>query len=372
MSKVLIAAGGTGGHVFPALAVAAVLRAQGHDVLWLGTRDRMEADVVPAAGYRFIGMQQQALRGRNLLTLLAAPVRLTRSVWQARKLLKAEHVDLVIGFGGYTAGPAGVAARLLGIPLVIHEQNAKPGLTNRWLHKIASKTLLGFAQAESELPGAIPVGNPVRAEIQTLAEQPKGEHAGLHVLVVGGSLGAAHLNQTVPAALADWSEAALMIRHQVGKGREAEVEQAYASCPPTVQVEVSEFIQDMAAAYAWADVVIARAGALTVAELACAGVPSILVPYPHAVDDHQALNAQVLVAAGAAVMIRQHDFSATRISAELKLLCNQEDRLKGMASAARNSAQLQATESIVAICSEYLSAAKAHANVVTAEQKTDD
>ncbi|MCL5255240.1 MAG: undecaprenyldiphospho-muramoylpentapeptide beta-N-acetylglucosaminyltransferase [Gammaproteobacteria bacterium] len=371
MSRVLIAAGGTGGHVFPALAVAERLRASGHEVLWLGTQTRIEADVVPKANFEFIGMAQSALRGRHVLTLLAAPVRLTRAVLQARKLLRQRKIDLVLGFGGYTAGPAGVAAWSLGIPLVIHEQNAVPGLTNKWLHKVASKTLLGFAVAENELRGALAVGNPVRAEIQALAETRKEPHSGLRVLVVGGSLGAAHLNLTVPEAIAHWDGVDLAVRHQVGKGRVAEVQSLYNSKPANVQVDVSEFIDDMAAAYAWADVVIGRAGALTIAELACAGVPSILVPYPHAVDDHQAKNAQVLVTAGAAVMVRQSEFSAAWLGNELKLLSNQADRLSGMASAARNSAQLHATDHIVAVCNEYLTVTETSPKAVKAEQKDD-
>ncbi|MCL4410730.1 MAG: undecaprenyldiphospho-muramoylpentapeptide beta-N-acetylglucosaminyltransferase [Gammaproteobacteria bacterium] len=371
MSRVLIAAGGTGGHVFPALAVAERLRADGHEVIWLGTETRIESRVVPQAGFEFIAMAQAGLRGGRLLPKLAAPVRLTRSVLQARKLIRQRKIDLVLGFGGYTAGPAGVAAWSNGTPLVIHEQNAVPGLTNKLLHKIARRTLLGFAEAESELRGALVVGNPVRAEIQALAETRKEPHEGLRVLVVGGSLGAAHLNQTVPAAITDWQGGGLALRHQVGKGRVAEVQSLYNNKPANVQVDVSEFIEDMAAAYAWADVVIGRAGALTIAELACAGVPSILVPYPHAVDDHQAKNAQVLVAVGAAVMVRQNEFSPAWLSAELKLLSNQADRLSGMASAARNSAQLHATDNIVAVCNEFLEVTPKSPKAVKAEQKND-
>ena len=234
MSHVLITAGGTGGHVFPALAVAHALKAEGHTITWLGTQDRMEAELVPAHGYSFIGMQQQGLRGKSKLSLLAAPFRLMKSILACRALLAREKPALVLGFGGYTAGPAGMAAWSKGIPLIIHEQNAIPGLTNKLLARVAKRTLLGFSSAKRFLPEGELVGNPVREEIASLQQEPvKVKGDSLHVLIIGGSLGAAHLNKVVPEAvrvlLAAKPALKLSVRHQVGKGNVASVEQAYGA-----------------------------------------------------------------------------------------------------------------------------------------------
>lgn len=361
MSHVLVSAGGTGGHVFPALAVAKALAAKGHEITWLGTPDRMEAEVVPANGFRFIGMQQQGLRGKGKLSLLLAPWRLWKSIAACRKLLVKEKPDLVLGFGGYTAGPAGVAAWSKKIPLVIHEQNAVPGLTNRLLERFAKRTLLGFSGAEKYFAKAEVVGNPVRSEIASLhTKSAKALGAELKVLIVGGSLGAAYLNTLVPQALKNLEgslkatsskEKAIMVRHQVGKGNVATVQQAYGNAE---SAEVLEFIADMAAAYEWADIVICRAGALTVAELSAAGKPAILVPYPHAVDDHQTANAQALSDAGAAILVQQTELTETWLVAQLQELIAQPERLEAMQEAARGSAKLDALERIVAVCDEFL------------------
>lgn len=361
MSHILISAGGTGGHVFPALAVAKVLAAEGHDITWLGTTDRMEAEVVPANGFRFIGMRQQALRGKSKLSLLAAPFRLGKSIWVCRKLLVKEKIDLVLGFGGYTAGPAGVAAWSKGIPLVIHEQNAVPGLTNRLLERFATRTLLGFSGANKYLPKAEVVGNPVRSEIAALHAQPTQQlGAELKVLIVGGSLGAAYLNTCVPAALSqlhnDQQQRTVTVRHQVGKGNVAGVQQAYAKAATgsAVEVDVAEFITDMAAAYAWADIVICRAGALTVAELSAAGKPAILVPYPYAVDDHQTENAKALSDVGAAILVQQKDLTEAWLVKQIEQLLAQPELLINMQLAAKKSAQIDALNRIVAVCNEFL------------------
>lgn len=361
MSRILISAGGTGGHVFPALAVAKVLAAEGHEITWLGTTDRMEAEVVPAHGFRFIGMQQQALRGKSKLSLVAAPFRLAKSIRACRKLLVKEKTDLVLGFGGYTAGPAGVAAWSKGIPLVIHEQNAVPGLTNRLLERFAKRTLLGFSGAKKYLPKAEVVGNPVRSEIAALHAQPVRQLGSeLQVLVVGGSLGAAYLNTCMPAALSRFQNAqparAVTIHHQVGKGNVAAVEQAYAKAATgsSVKVEVAEFITDMAAAYEWADIVICRAGALTVAELSAAGKPAILVPYPYAVDDHQTENAKALSDVGAAILVQQKDLTEAWLVEQIENLLAQPELLTDMQVAAKKSAQIDALNRIVAVCNEYL------------------
>ncbi|MCH8492769.1 MAG: undecaprenyldiphospho-muramoylpentapeptide beta-N-acetylglucosaminyltransferase [Idiomarina sp.] len=359
MSHVLISAGGTGGHVFPAMAVAAVLKEQGHQITWLGTTDRMEAELVPAHGYRFIGMQQQALRGKSKLSLLLAPFKLLASIRRCRALLKQEKPDLVLGFGGYTAGPAGVAAWSLKTPLIIHEQNAIPGLTNKLLARFATRTLLGFSRAQQFLAQGELVGNPVRAEITDLdntVASTRNTAAALNILVVGGSLGAAYLNKLLPEALANWRGGSVNVQHQAGKGNAAAVAEAYeqAQKNTAVNVQVSDFITDMAAAYATADIVICRAGALTVAELACAGKAAILVPYPYAVDDHQTENAKVLSEAGAALLIQQQDLTAQWLLEQLAELVAEPERLTIMHAQALKAAEPNATAHIVAVCNEYI------------------
>lgn len=355
MSHVLISAGGTGGHVFPAMAVAAVLKEQGHQITWLGTTDRMEAELVPAHGYRFIGMQQQALRGKSKFSLLLAPLKLLASIRRCRALLKQEKPDLVLGFGGYTAGPAGVAAWSVKTPLIIHEQNAIPGLTNKLLARFATRTLLGFSRAQQFLAQGELVGNPVRAEITHL-NSTGNTTAELNILVVGGSLGAAYLNTLLPAALANWQGGSVNVQHQAGKGNAAAVAAAYeqAQKNTAVNVQVSDFITDMAAAYAAADIVICRAGALTVAELACAGKAAILVPYPYAVDDHQTENAKVLSEAGAALLIQQQDLTAQWLLEQLAELVAEPERLTIMHEQALKAAEPNATAHIVAVCNEYI------------------
>lgn len=355
MSHVLISAGGTGGHVFPALAVAAVLREQGHQITWLGTTDRMEAELVPAHGYRFIGMQQQALRGKSKFSLLLAPFRLLTSIHRCRALLKQEQPDLVLGFGGYTAGPAGVAAWSIKTPLIIHEQNALPGLTNKLLARFATRTLLGFSRAQQYLAEGELVGNPVRADITHLANV-QNDSAELNVLVVGGSLGAAFLNTLLPEVFANWQGQPVNVQHQAGKGNAERVAAAYTQGQENtaVQVQVSDFINDMAAAYAAADIVICRAGALTIAELACAGKAAILVPYPYAADDHQTENGKVLSEVGAALLVQQRDLTATWLLEQLHELIAEPERLATMHAQALKAAEPNATAHIVAVCNEYI------------------
>lgn len=356
MSKhILILAGGTGGHVFPALAVAEQLREQGYQVSWAGTAERLEARVVPAAGFDFHSMQQQGLRGRGITGWLVAPWRLSRSVIQARELIKKLQPDLVVGFGGYTAGPGGIAAWLSKIPLLIHEQNAAPGMTNKLLAHFAQRTLLGFKAAAESLKKGIWVGNPVREDICELVQAPqKPASEALHLLIIGGSLGAEVLNQNVPAALQKWNDRELQVTHQVGKGRVQETVQRYQQAGPGVKVDVVEFIEDMAAAYKQADLVLCRAGALTVAELSCAGVASILVPYPHAVDDHQTRNAEVLVSAQAAILLPQPELNASSLFAVLRELAADPARLQQMAEQAKTVASSESTQKIVQHCQELM------------------
>lgn len=348
--KVMIMAGGTGGHVFPALAVASGLVERGASVVWMGTRTGLESRVVPKAGYAIEWIPVSGLRGKRVMTWLLAPFRVARAVVRAALAIRRQRPAVVLGMGGFVAGPGGLAAWLLRRPLVIHEQNACAGLTNRVLARLAARTLQAFPGA---LPGAETVGNPVRSEIAALPE-PAARMAdrtgALRVLVLGGSQGALALNRTVPQALALIPKASRpRVWHQGGRTR-AQAESAYTGFD--ADVKLVDFIDDMAAAYAWADVVVCRAGALTVAELAAAGVGAILVPFPAAVDDHQTLNARYLTERGAGVLIAQSDLTPQRLARELGALAQDRARLLAMAQAARAAAWPQARTRIVERCLE--------------------
>ena len=347
--RVMIMAGGTGGHVFPALAVAQHLRASGAQVAWLGTRRGLESDVVPKAGIELHYLSIGGLRGKGVLTLVFAPFKLLLAVVQAVLIVGRYRPNVVLGLGGFVTGPGGVGAWLLRKPLVIHEQNAIPGMTNRWLARIAVSVLQAF-------PGAFPAsvrvsttGNPLRAEIVTLLppEQRFAARDGkLRLLVLGGSLGAQALNAAVPAALALLPEVDRpKVLHQAGKRHIEETQRFYKYAQ--TQGDVVEFIADMAEAYAWADLVLCRAGALTVSELAAAGVAAILVPYPHAVDDHQTINAGYLTGAGAALLVQQTQLTAKHLAELLQSFSENgvpaRARLLRMAIAARGLAQSNAT-----------------------------
>ncbi|MBY6096508.1 undecaprenyldiphospho-muramoylpentapeptide beta-N-acetylglucosaminyltransferase [Ferrimonas balearica] len=347
--RLMVMAGGTGGHVFPALAVARRLRQQGWEVLWLGTAERMEARLVPQHGFAIRFIDIKGVRGNGLLRKLKAPFQIFKAIAQARRIQAEFQPDVVMGMGGYAAGPGGIAAWLRRTPLVLHEQNAVAGATNAILAKFANKVLVAF---DNVLPGEQRVGNPVRDELVAIGEtQPVVPGEQLKVLVVGGSLGAQVLNEQVPAAVGRLAnEAAVTVWHQVGRGNESAVTQRWAEMAPGVGAQVTEFIDDMAAAYAWADLVICRAGALTVAELAATGRPSLLVPFPHAVDDHQTKNAEALVAAGAARLLPQASLTPERLADEMLTLVQQPDTLVQMAEAARNSAILDATDKVAGIC----------------------
>ena len=298
--RFLIMAGGTGGHVFPALAVADELRARGHAVHWLGSRGGFEESVVPVKGIPLTLMGVAGLRGKGWSSWLQAPWRLSVSVLQAMAAMLRVRPDAVLGMGGFVAGPGGLVAWLLRRPLLIHEQNAVAGLTNRLLSRLARHVLLAFDGALSG-PRTRVVGNPVRRELLSL-EPPAARlaaHSGpVRVLVVGGSRGARALNETLPRVLARAPVAACEVLHQTGRGQSDATRAAYTS--GGVRAEVREFIDDMAAAYDWADLVVCRAGALTVSEVMTVGIAAVFVPYPHAVDDHQHHNAEALVAVGAA------------------------------------------------------------------------
>lgn len=315
--RLLVMAGGTGGHVFPAIAVAQCLQKQGWDICWLGTKDRMEAQLVPKHNIPIEFIQISGLRGKGIKALLTAPFAILRAVFQAYKIIKQYRPHAVLGMGGYVSGPGGVAAKLCSVPVILHEQNAVAGLTNSWLSKIAKRVLQAFPNA---FPNAEVVGNPVREALflKPEPEQRFSQREGkLRVLVVGGSQGAKVLNMTLPEVLAGLANK-IEVRHQVGQGAVENIRALYAK---DASVTVTEFIDDMADAYAWADIVICRSGALTVCELAAVGVPAIFVPFQHK-DRQQYLNAKYLADAGAAKIIEQQDLNAEVL---IRLL-NQFDR----------------------------------------------
>ncbi|MDH3949334.1 MAG: undecaprenyldiphospho-muramoylpentapeptide beta-N-acetylglucosaminyltransferase [Gammaproteobacteria bacterium] len=356
-NNILIMAGGTGGHVFPALAVARYLRNEGVEVTWLGTRRGLESRVVPEAGFPIEYISITGLRGRGLLGWLLAPFRLTAALWQALQVCLRCRPGVVLGLGGFVTGPGGVAAWLLRRPLVIHEQNAIAGLTNRLLSRLARRVLEAF-------PGSFPqsikteqTGNPIRAEICDLPIPEKriaAHQAELRILVIGGSLGAQALNEVLPQAIALLpSDNRPAIWHQAGQNKDAATRQAYANA--NVEVRVEPFIADMAEAYSWADLVICRAGALTISELAAAGVGAILVPYPHAVDDHQTRNALYLTEAGAARLILQAELNPEVLANVLHdLLSGGREGLVKMATAARQLAKPKATRQVAETCLEVM------------------
>lgn len=354
---IAVMAGGTGGHVFPALAVAERLRAEGVEVFWIGTRRGMEARLVPQRGFAVEWIGIEGLRGKDLTTLALAPFRLAAALWQAGRILRRRRPSAVLGMGGFASGPGGVMARVLGLPLVIHEQNRVPGLTNQWLARIAARVFEAFPGSFPPARGAVACGNPVRAEIAALSPPDERLAARLQgpgprrLLVLGGSLGAQALNQTLPPALAQMpAERRPQVRHQAGERTLGEAEQGYARAGVTA--EVTPFISDMAEAYAWADLVVCRAGALTVSELAAAGLPAILVPYPHAVDDHQTGNARVLSEAGAARLIPQTDLTVDNLARHLSALLGDPALLMTMAREARAKAQPDAAARVAAACRE--------------------
>lgn len=319
--RLLVMAGGTGGHVFPGLAVAKKLQQEGWEIRWLGTPDRMEADLVPAHGIEIDFIHVKGLRGQGVAKLLKAPFQISNAIMQARKHLQSWKPDVVLGMGGYVSGPGGVAAKMLGIPLVLHEQNAVAGLTNQWLSKIASRVMQAFPGA---FENADVVGNPVRQDVVELAPPAqrfaKRDDA-LRILVMGGSQGAAILNKTLPETLSllkTQTEVKYKIRHQAGKGNAQEVQAHYAKLD-VENAQATDFIQDVAEAYAWADVLVCRSGALTVSEVAAAGVGCIFVPFMHK-DRQQALNADHLVACGGALMIEQPDLTPESLADALAKL----------------------------------------------------
>lgn len=344
----LVMAGGTGGHIFPGLAVADYVRDQGWRVVWLGNPAGMEARLVPARGYELAPLAFGALRGKGFLRKLLLPITLLSALWQAKRALARIRPDVVLGMGGFVSFPGGLMAALSGRALVVHEQNSVAGLANRVLARVATRVLTGF-------PGTLRrgewCGNPLRPEIAALASPAlrfKDRAGPLQLLVLGGSLGAAALNESVPLALALLPEAERpRVVHQSGERHLEALQQNYRAA--AVKADCVAFIEDMAGAYAWADLVICRAGALTVAELAAAGVASILIPFPHAVDDHQSGNARFLANAGAAILLPQAELTPQKLALVRNLT---REQLLQMAEKARALAKPEATAAVARACLE--------------------
>ena len=354
---VLIMAGGTGGHVFPALAVADELRLRGVPVVWLGTRAGIEARLVPEAGYPIEWMSITGLRGKNAVTLLLAPVRLILACWQALAVLRRRKPCVVLGMGGFVSGPGGLMAWLLRKPLLVHEQNAIPGLTNKILARLATVVLQAFPGVFKH---AITTGNPVRKSICDIEKpenrivQPQSQAQArdtenLHLLVIGGSLGAVKLNEIIPQALVKIeTNQRPQVIHQTGLKNIESAKSLYSNAG--VEAKVEAFIDDMPAVYQWADLVICRSGAMTVFELAAAGIASILVPYPHAVDDHQTFNAYYLERAGAAVVKQQNELTIEWLVEVINDFSANRKKLLDMAVAARQLALPDSAKNIANAC----------------------
>ncbi len=377
--SILIMAGGTGGHIFPALAVADVLRGQGWRVTWLGAPNSMEADLVPKYGYEMATVRFSGLRGKGVLRKLLLPLNLMVALWQSLIAMMRVRPDVVLGMGGYITFPGGLMAAALRIPLVIHEQNSIAGLSNKVLAHLANRVLTGFPDV---LPGALWCGNPVRGQIANI-DPPELRYAKrtgrLNLLVVGGSLGAKAINDVVPEALAKMSadvrpngqarfplpnplplagegtneslrERLFNVVHQTGRAHHAAVVSLYNQLG--VQADIQPFIEDMAASYAEADLVICRSGALTVAELAAAGVAGLLIPFPFAVDDHQTHNARFLSERGAAILLPQPELNADKLAHLLSELVR--EKLMAMAQQARSAAKSNAADAVAGICAEIV------------------
>jgi UDP-N-acetylglucosamine--N-acetylmuramyl-(pentapeptide) pyrophosphoryl-undecaprenol N-acetylglucosamine transferase len=374
-TRVMILAGGTGGHVYPAFAVARELLSDGYEVVWMGTESGIEAKVVPAAGIPVEWLSVSGLRGKGWRSKLAAPFMLVRACRQAFSILRRIRPDVVLGMGGFVSGPGGLMARVLGIPLIIHEQNRIPGTTNRWLARWATAVLEAFPGSFPAGAGARWTGNPLRREIAGLRRNAQkvasGEwrmasestamdqtsdtanHPPLaakpNILVIGGSLGAKALNETVPEALALAGFKA-RVRHQTGEAMRAETEARYARAGMDACVEA--FVENMAEAYAWADLAVCRSGAMTVSELSAVGLPAILIPFPYAIDDHQTQNARYLADAGAAVLLPQTELNPQRLAAEIAALVDRPSLLQAMSERAAALAKPEAARVVADICLE--------------------
>ncbi|MAA66713.1 MAG: undecaprenyldiphospho-muramoylpentapeptide beta-N-acetylglucosaminyltransferase [Alteromonadaceae bacterium] len=352
--RFLIMAGGTGGHVFPALATARLLQQKGHNVEWLGSVGGMEQRLIGDTDIPMSLIAVSGLRGKGRLALLMAPFRLVRALVQALGIMRRVKPDCVIGMGGFVTGPGGVAAWLTRTPLLVHEQNAIAGMTNRILARFAKTVMEAFPGSFGKQMVTRCTGNPVRQDLASLpepAERLGGRSESLRLLVLGGSLGAQAINTTLPQALALMPEESRpTVRHQCGTRNLEDARRSYQDAG--VEVSLEPFIEDMAEAYGWADAVLCRAGALTIAELCAVGLGAILVPFPHAVDDHQTQNGQQMVRAGAAILIPQNQLNADVLAETLATLTGDRNRVIALAQAARSLARADATERVVNYCLE--------------------
>lgn len=359
LKRVVIMTGGTGGHVFPGLAVASYLRKQGIDVHWLGTRTGLEAKLVPDANFAFHTIAIAGLRGKGIKPLLSAPYKVSMAILQARRILNKINPDIVIGMGGFVSGPGGIASWLRRCPLIIHEQNAIAGTTNKLLAPMAKKVLLGFPNALKPQSKVITIGNPVRSEIECLAPPHERMHdrTSFHLLILGGSLGAQALNDVVPRALAKMAEKDRpLVLHQTGDKHIDNTKNTYQSLG--ISATVKPFLDDMAEAYAWADLVICRAGALTVSELCNVGLGAIFIPFPYATDDHQTANANYMVKNKAAICVPQKALTVNRLFELIQQFTQSKHECQAMANAAFALRKVQVAAKFFDILTEVVSMEK--------------
>jgi len=350
-SRLMVMAGGTGGHVFPALAVAKALRDAGAEITWLGTKRGLESSVIPANEIAIEWVSIEGLRGKSALSLLLAPFKLIGAMWQSAGAIRRVQPDCILGMGGFVSGPGGLVARLMGRPLIVHEQNAVAGLTNNVLAKLANRVLSGFPNVEGLPKTAKWVGNPVR---ETIRAEHTNTSDKINVLIIGGSQGAHSFNVKLPAAFAELNNDSISIWHQSGSGRDSEVIDLYKI--QGIDAKVSEFIDDMAVAYAWADLLICRAGAMTIAECCAAAKPALLVPYPFSAGDHQEKNALAMVNVGAGKMIANNQLDQAEFSQMLSSMLSDKTALRNMGQQAYTLHKPNALKDVAAVCQEYLNA----------------
>ncbi len=343
--RIVIMAGGTGGHVFPALAVAQWLMSEGWQVSWLGTHKGLESKVIPENGIEIDWLSVAGVRGKGLFSKLTSVIKLIKACGQALVILRRRKPDVVLGMGGFVAGPGGLTARLLGIPLVIHEQNRIPGTTNRLLAKIANNVLEAFPNTFQKKINAVCTGNPLRKQFHDVQPSKNAAEDRIKILIIGGSQGAQVLNEVIPDALAKLHD--VEIKHQTGSVMQEQVTQRYQTLGAKAQA--TAFIQDMVAAYEWADLIICRAGAMTVSEVAAMGLPAIFIPLPNAIDNHQMANAQYLSDVGAGFILEQKDFNADNLT---ELVTKIRPQLNAMSKLAKQYARMDATQVVADICSE--------------------
>lgn len=349
--RALVMAGGTGGHIYPALACAQEFQQRGYEVLWLGSKNSMEEKIVPQYGFQLKTIAIKGVRGKGIAGLVFAPFRIAQAIAQAFFIMLRFKPNLVLGMGGFVAGPGGVAAKLSNVPLIIHEQNAVAGTTNKLLAQVANQVLQAFPNV---LRQGKTIGNPVRGDIAEKVEKTSPEkRKTLNLLVVGGSLGAQYINRLLPDFIQTWQhEIVLNVWHQAGNNNFEEVQATYKELG--IEVNACAYIENMDAAYQWADLVLCRAGAMTVSELAIVGLPAILIPFPYAIDDHQTANAMQLVNAGAAIILQQTELTATRLQQEVSTLLDDEKILANMGQAAQTVAYPQATNDVVNECERLI------------------